>query len=67
MPQVFFKTEKCKGCGLCLEVCPVKIIKLSGNINKLGYQTATVHEQDKCTGCTMCALICPDAVISIYK
>ncbi|MGI6574497.1 MAG: 4Fe-4S dicluster domain-containing protein [bacterium] len=67
MAKVEFNEERCKGCELCTTVCPVKIIKLSNKINKLGYHPATVTDMDKCTGCTMCARICPDTVIKVYK
>ena len=26
MAKVTFREERCKGCGLCIEVCPKKII-----------------------------------------
>ncbi len=35
--KVSFNQERCKGCGLCVEACPVKIIQLDSNvINKKG-------------------------------
>ncbi len=66
--KVEFLEDKCKGCSLCVSVCPVEIIQLSkDNINAKGYPTAGVIEMDKCIGCTNCALICPDCVITVYK
>lgn len=39
--KVSFNQERCKGCGLCVEACPVKIIQLDSNvINKKGYNPA---------------------------
>ncbi|MBR0596714.1 4Fe-4S dicluster domain-containing protein [Sinanaerobacter chloroacetimidivorans] len=64
---VKFDEEKCKGCELCVSVCPVKIIKLHEmNINSKGYRSACVEEKDKCIGCANCAVICPDGAISVY-
>ena len=29
MAKLTFKTDKCKGCGLCVDVCPKKVLILS--------------------------------------
>jgi 2-oxoglutarate ferredoxin oxidoreductase subunit delta len=63
---VEFDIETCKGCELCIEACPQGSVKLSKEINKLGYHYA-VLVQDNCTGCLNCALVCPDAVITVYR
>lgn len=67
MPKVEFERERCKGCELCVSVCPTKIVLMDEKINKKGYRVATVNEMDKCIGCAMCARICPDTVIKVYK
>ena len=64
---VKFDEERCKGCELCISVCPVKILKLHDiNINSKGFRSACVIDVDKCIGCASCALICPDGAISVY-
>ncbi len=65
--RVVFNEERCKGCELCVEACPQKIIKLSDDINQQGYHPATVEEMDKCIACAMCARICPDLVIEVFQ
>jgi len=65
--RVVFDENRCKGCELCVPVCPVDIIFIADRINKLGYHPATVTEQDKCISCMMCAKICPDLVIEVFK
>jgi 2-oxoglutarate ferredoxin oxidoreductase subunit delta len=67
MPKVVFDQERCKGCGLCVAVCPVKIISISQHINWQGYRPAGVNQQEKCTACTLCGRVCPDTVIEVYK
>lgn len=58
--------EKCKGCGLCVEVCPQDVIALGNNVNAKGYFYADIINED-CTACENCVMVCPDAVITLYK
>lgn len=67
MAKVTFTEDRCKGCELCVLVCPTKIIFMADRINRKGYHPATVTEMEKCIGCAMCARICPDAVIEVEK
>ena len=46
LPKVEFERERCKGCELCVSVCPTKIIFMDEKINKKGYRVATVTEMD---------------------
>ncbi|MBR5388852.1 MAG: 4Fe-4S dicluster domain-containing protein [Clostridia bacterium] len=68
MAKVTFDEERCKGCGLCVTACPVKIISLADEkINSKGYHPAEVKETEKCIGCASCALMCPDTVIVVER
>ena len=51
--------DECKGCGLCSESCPPKVIALSVRLNHYGYRTAT-YAGKGCTGCASCFLACPE-------
>jgi len=63
-----FIDDACKGCELCVTVCPVKIIELNkGKINDKGYSPAHVIDQEKCIACGNCAIICPDSVITVER
>jgi len=67
---VSFREDNCKGCQLCVSVCPVKIIELNRNVtNTKGYNPAHVSQEnaDKCIGCAQCALMCPDYVITVER
>jgi NAD-dependent dihydropyrimidine dehydrogenase PreA subunit len=51
--------DECKGCGLCVEACPPKVIALSERLNHYGYRTAT-YAGTGCTGCGICFMVCPE-------
>jgi NAD-dependent dihydropyrimidine dehydrogenase PreA subunit len=51
--------EECKGCGLCIDACPPKVIALSEHLNHYGYRTATYAGMG-CTGCGICFMVCPE-------
>ena len=51
--------DECKGCGLCVEACPPKVIGMSEGLNHYGYRTA-VYAGHGCTGCGICFMVCPE-------
>ena len=59
-------SQKCKGCGVCVEHCPTKSIELSKLVNNKGYHYAEMVG-DACIGCSNCAIVCPDSVITVYR
>lgn len=66
--RVTFNQDICKGCELCITVCPVNILAMDNTkINKKGYHPATVVEPEKCIACANCATICPDSVITVER
>ena len=65
--HIAVETTYCRGCGLCVSVCPKHSIALSEELNARGYKTAVVTDQGDCTGCCFCALVCPDAAIEVYR
>jgi len=68
MAKVTFSSERCKNCGLCISVCPKKIILADReSLNAKGYHPAHVLEMEKCISCGFCATICPDCVITVEK
>lgn len=62
-----FRKERCKGCGLCITVCPKQILTLEEGTNIKGYRPASCTDESLCIGCASCARICPDSIITIEK
>ena len=67
MPEVVVLKEYCKSCGLCIDICPKKILQIGTVANQKSYYTVEVIDQSKCIGCTLCATMCPDLALEIYK
>ena len=67
MLRVRVLTEYCKGCGLCVGVCPVEALETSDQLSALGVYPPRQKGDVQCTGCLGCALICPDAAIEIVE
>ena len=57
--QLRIDGDECKGCGLCIEACPPKVISMSERLNHYGYKTA-IYAGAGCTGCGICFMICPE-------
>ena len=68
MIKLTFKTDNCKGCGLCVAACPKNLLRISAEkINKKGQHPAEITDESKCVGCASCATMCPDCIITIEK
>ncbi len=66
--KVKIDPKKCKGCGLCVEVCPKNVLEMSKKSNNQGYFSAQVVNEKNCVGCGNCYMICPEGIcIKIYK
>jgi 2-oxoglutarate ferredoxin oxidoreductase subunit delta len=62
---VAIESELCKGCWLCIPVCPPKVLVMSEDTNRKGYRYPLLL--DGCTGCELCAKVCPDFCFEVYR
>ncbi len=51
--------EKCTGCGQCLDICPVQVIKMEGDF--------PVIDKEWCIGCGVCAVPCPASAVKLVR
>ncbi len=55
----------CKGCNVCVEVCPVDALDMEGIGSRWQGYLAVIKDIEACTGCLLCELQCPDFAISV--
>lgn len=60
---VWIDQKKCKGCDLCLNLCPRGVFKEIEQINVKGFKTRIAANSNKCNGCNLCKFFCPDGAI----
>ena len=51
--------ERCTGCGQCVEICPVQVIRMEGDF--------PVVDREWCIGCGVCAIPCPAAAVKLVR
>lgn len=57
----------CKGCGLCIEKCPVDTIGWSDYLGVYGTPAVEPGHGKDCIACGICQTVCPDCAIRIEK
>ena len=60
-------SERCKGCGLCVTICPKKVLEILDKVNTKGYFPAYQARPEDCIKCAMCCTMCPDMAITIKE
>jgi 2-oxoglutarate ferredoxin oxidoreductase subunit delta len=64
MSKISVDYKRCKGCFLCVSVCPKNALTPSKELGAKGYEI--VHlDGEKCIGCGSCYRMCPDYCIEI--
>ena len=58
---IFVNDVWCKGCGICVEVCPKTILGLDAR------DKPVLLDAEHCTGCLRCELLCPDFAMVVIE
>ena len=68
MNKLTIDASLCKGCSLCVDACPKKLLRISSDaLNQKGYHPVELTDGDACISCAFCAVMCPDCVIKVVK
>ena len=59
--------DRCKGCSLCVSICPKQVLELSKELNAKGYYPAYQARPEDCIVCALCCTMCPDVAITITE
>ncbi|MFP4517647.1 MAG: ferredoxin family protein, partial [Desulfovibrionales bacterium] len=57
--RVYVYPAWCKGCGICVEFCPSKVLELDEQ------GKARAVRENECVNCGFCELHCPDFAIVV--
>ncbi len=57
--RVLIQVDDCKGCGLCIDACPVGVLDFADGLNSMGYRPSH-YKGEGCTGCGTCFYTCPE-------
>lgn len=65
--RIVVNDNYCKGCELCVAVCPKHLLKLDPDrMNPKGYHTVN-QSGEGCSGCAVCAVVCPEVAITVFR
>ena len=63
--SIEINNDWCKGCYICVDICPKQVFDISTKRNKLGVHPAKAQRPAQCIVCYECELHCPDMAISV--
>ena len=58
LPKIEIIEKYCKGCHICVEFCPTKVLEMKGFV-------VAVKNLEACIKCMQCELRCPDFAIKV--
>lgn len=67
MPKIIINERYCKGCEICVEICPKRVFEMSKELSERGYHIPKPIRQKECITCHQCELYCPDQAIVVLE
>jgi 2-oxoglutarate ferredoxin oxidoreductase subunit delta len=64
---ITISSEWCKGCHICVEVCPRHVLAVDHTVFRHGFHPVVVAKPQDCTACLQCELLCPDLAIEVVE
>jgi len=62
---IYIDEKICKGCKLCVEICPKKVFQVKEKVNDKGYLIPEAVNEENCNKCKLCEISCPDLAILV--
>lgn len=59
--------KRCKGCDICVSVCPAGVLSMRLDSKMILGKVAEVSFPESCIGCRECELHCPDFAIFVAE
>ena len=66
-PKIEVNEDWCKGCYICVEICPKGVFGKSTRLSKIGVYPAKAERQAQCILCRDCEIHCPDLAITVSE
>ncbi|TFG10050.1 4Fe-4S dicluster domain-containing protein [Candidatus Thorarchaeota archaeon] len=65
--RIVIDSKLCKGCHICISICPHGVLKISDEVDNRGFFLPEVDDIDACRVCRLCEMECPDFAISVVS
>ena len=65
--MIVIEAGYCKGCGICIWVCPKSVLAISEELSDRGYYPPKIVDAEACSSCRQCELYCPDCAIFLAE
>ena len=60
MYEIIVETEKCIGCGECVDICPMEVYELQD-------EKSVPVNAEECVGCESCIEVCEQEAITLRE
>ncbi len=65
--EIVIDQHLCKGCHICIAVCPHKVFVKADKVDNRGFYLPVVEDLEACKVCHLCEMECPDFAIKVIE